>query len=379
MTEYIWKHLPYAVYMDTNGLRSAGLSLNTPWINELLSITNKYGINLCICELVLHEWCEHIFETLAKNRQKLLSSIEMLKDYNIQLPHIESKDISLPEKNDLIQIVAQKLQNYGFSIVKNWDAPISKLLTEAVTKIPPFEHGGKGFCDAVILESYVEHAKVNFSDARVIVISKDTAVRRSKDRFNSSGVTVEFLGESDIVDKLKALLEDEGITFIEEKNERLKEYILGFETEIVDFVKRQPFEVTDWMINGPFIPEEDRINGSIERLVSVRPTNIASVFGGTNPYGEEIPPDRYPVQIFVAIEIDLVVKQYGFGLYSRKRAIVQPNIVDVESPVIFEDTVDYNPKEITKTINRSISVFATLDAEKEKNNILDDLKIVKIK
>ena len=58
---------------------------------------------------------------------------------------------------------------------------------------------------------------------------------------------------------------------------------------------------------------------------------------------------------------------------------VQPDIVNEKSPVIFEDTVDYNPKEITKTIKRSVSVFATLDAEKEENNILDDLKIVKIK
>ena len=365
--------------MDTNGLRSAGQYLNKPWINELLSITNKYGISLCICELVLYEWCEHIFEILVKNRQKLLSSIKMLKDYNIQLPLIESKDISPPEKHDLIQIVTQKLENSGFSIVENWDAPLSKLLDEAVIKRQPFEHGGKGFCDAVILESYAEHAKVNFSDARVIVISNDAAVRRSKDRFNSSGVTVEFLGESDIVEKLKALLKDEVATFIEEKNERLKKYILGFESKIIDFVKKQPFEITDWIIDGLLTPEEDRINGSIERLISVRPTKITNVIGGTKPYGEEIPPDRYPVQIFVEIEIDLVVKQYGFGLYSPKRATVQPDIVNEKSPVIFEDTVDYNPKEITKTIKRSVSVFATLDAEKEENNILDDLKIVKIK
>ena len=43
MTDYVWKHLPYAIYLDTNVLRSAGHSLNKPWISELLSITNKYG------------------------------------------------------------------------------------------------------------------------------------------------------------------------------------------------------------------------------------------------------------------------------------------------------------------------------------------------
>ena len=378
MTKYIWKHLPYAVYMDTNGLYSAGQYLNKPWINELLSVTNKYCISLCICKLVLYEWCEHIFEILTKNRHKLLSSIKMLKDYNIQLPHIESKDISLPEKHDLIQIVTQKLQTSGFRIVENWETPLSKLLDEAVIKRPPFEHGGKGFCDAVILESYAQHAKVNFSDARVIVISNDAAVRRSEDRFKSLGVTVEFLGESDIVEKLKASLKDEIATFIEEKNNRLTEYIRGFESKIIDFVNRHPFEITDLNFYALLAPEEERINGSVKRLISVRPTKITNVIGGTQPYGEKIPQGRYPVQVFVEIEIELVVKPDNFGLGSLKRATVQPDIVNEKSPIIFENAIDYNPKEITKTIKKNVSVFVTLDAEKEENNILNDFKIVKI-
>jgi len=78
MTDYVWKHLPYAIYLDTNALRSAGSNLDAPWINELLSITNEYGISVCISELVLAEWCEHIIEVLKRNRQKLLSSMALL-------------------------------------------------------------------------------------------------------------------------------------------------------------------------------------------------------------------------------------------------------------------------------------------------------------
>ena len=378
MVEYIWKHLPYAVYMDTNGLRSAGPSLNKPWVNELLSVTNKYGISLCICELVLHEWCEHIFETLANNRQKLISANKILKDYNIDLPHIELKDITLPEKHEMIKIVTKKLETSGFRIVKNWDGPLSEVIAEAVIKKPPFEHGGKGFCDAVILESYAKHAKKYFSNGRVIVISKDAAVRRSSDRFNVLDVTVEFLDELDIIDKLKTLLKDEVAAFIEEKNNRLKNYIMGFQTEIINYVKQQPFEITDWMIDGPFTKEEDRINGTIEKLISVRPTKITNVIGNVQPYGEEKIPGRYPVQIYVEIEIDLVVRQYGFGLYRLKTATVQPNNVTEESPVFFEDKADYSPQLTTKTIKRSVTVYATLDAEKEERDIFDDFKIIKI-
>jgi hypothetical protein len=378
MTEYIWKHLPYAVYLDTNGLRSAGHSLKKPWVNELLSITNKYGISLCISELVLEEWCEHIIEILKGNRQKLLSSISLLKDYNIQVPTIEPQEINLPEKSELIELVTQKLINAGFKIIKNWDAPLSKLLNEAVEKRPPFEQGGKGLCDAIILESFVEHAKENFTEARVLVISNDAAVKRSEDRFKKHGITVDFLGESDIVIKLKSLLKNEVATYIEEKESRLKDYILAHGSMILDLVKKTPLKITDWMLDGHFTKEEDRIYGSIERILSVRPTKIANVVGGAPTYGEETPQDRYPVQIFVEIELDIVVSQYNFGLFMQTRAIVEPGMIDKNSPVTLEKKTNLQPQEITKTIKRSIAVYATLDGEKEKQDIFDDLRIEKI-
>ncbi len=200
MADYIWKHLPYAIYLDTNVLRSAGPRLDAQWINELLSITNKYGISLCISELVLTEWCEHIIEVLESNRQKLLSSISLLKHYDIQVPDIKPDEVNLPEKTQLIELVSQKLEKAGFDVVENWDAPLSQLLSEAVEKKPPFEQGGKGLCDAVMLESYVKHAKENFTEPRVLVISNDAAVKRSEDRFKKHGITVDFISESDIVE-----------------------------------------------------------------------------------------------------------------------------------------------------------------------------------
>ena len=194
MTHYVWKHLSYAVYMDTNVLRSAGPLLNKQWVSELLSITHEYPISLCISELVLQEWCEHIYEILNSNRQKLLSSVDLLKDYHIQVPNIESQEVNLPDKSKLVEIVTQKLINAGFAIIENWDAPLSQLLNEAVEKYPPFEHGGKGLCDAVILESYVKHAKENFSEGRVLVISNDSAVKRSENK--SMGVRPTQLTEN---------------------------------------------------------------------------------------------------------------------------------------------------------------------------------------
>jgi len=166
MTDYVWKHLPYAIYLDTNALRSAGPNLDASWINELLSITNEYGISVCISELVLSEWCEHIIGVIEGNRQKLLSSMALLRHYGISVPDIKPGEISLPGKLQLVGMVSGMMKAAGFSVIPNWDAPLSRLLNEAVAKRPPFDQGGKGLCDAVILESYAEHAKENFAKAR---------------------------------------------------------------------------------------------------------------------------------------------------------------------------------------------------------------------
>ena len=379
MATYVWKHLPYAIYMDTNALRSAGPNMDATWINELLSITNKYSMRLCISELVLAEWCEHIIGVLEGNRQKLLSSISLLKHYGITVPNINPAEISLLEKPRLKEVVSSKLKTAGFDVIPNWDAPLSRLLSEAVEKKPPFEQGGKGLCDAIILESYAEHAKNNYTNARVLVISNDSAVKRSEDRFKDLGIVVDFVSESDIVEKLKSLLKDEVATYIETKKSRLRDYILKYEPTILDFLKKTPMEITDWMLNPPLAEPEDRIYGTIEGILSVRPVRVTDVIGDAPTYGEKPAINRYPVRISVEIELNIVVREYGgFGLLGQTRAIVQPNMLDSTSPVPLEKTFYWKPREITRTIRRSVTVLATLDSEKEKMDNLDDFRIEKI-
>lgn len=383
MTDYVWKHLPYAIYLDTNALRTAGPNLDAPWINELLSITNEYGISVCISELVLSEWCEHIIGVLEGNRQKLLSAMALLRHYGISVPDIKHSEICLPGKSQLVGVVSGMMKAAGFSVIPNWDAPLSRLLNEAVAKRPPFDQGGKGLCDAVILESYAEHAKENFTKARVLVISNDGAVKRSAERFTDREIAVDFVSESEILAKLKSLLSDELSAYIEVKKSKLTAYVQAHEPEILDFIRKTPVEITDWTINPPSAEMYDRIVGTVESILSVRPVRIIDVIGGAPTYGEETAKDRYPVRISVEIELEIVVTEpgFGFGLLGgpQARAIVQPDILDSTSPVTLEKkTFDWKPREIVKTIRRALTVFATIDAQKEKTDIFDDLRIEKV-
>lgn len=380
MGGYVWKHLPYAIYLDTNALRAAGANLDAPWINELLSITNEYSTSVCISELVLAEWCEHIIEILKSHQQKLLSAVSLLKLYGIPVPDVKPEDISLPEKEELIKLATEMMNSAGLNIVPNWEAPLSRLIEEAVSKRPPFGKGGKGLCDVVIMESYATHAKKNFAKAKVLVVSNDNAVRRSDGRFKDREVDVDFVGESEIVEKLKSLLNNEAAAYLEHKKAKLKEHILTHESTILDFVRKTPLKITEWMLNPPLAKPLERISGTIESILSIRPIRIIDVIGGTPTFGEQTAEGRYPVQILVEIELDIVVSEYpaGLGLFMRTRAIVQPDMLDDKSPVTLQNSFDWTRKEFTRTIQRNLTVFATLDAEKEKTGTLDDFRIEKI-
>lgn len=382
MTDYVWKHLPSAIYLDTNALRTAGPTLDASWINELLSITNKYGISVCISELVLSEWCEHIMVVLEGKRQKLLSSITLLRHYGISVPDIRLNEISLPRNSQLVSVVSGMMKAAGFTVITNWDAPLSRLLNEAVTKRPPFDQGGKGLCDAVILESYAEHAKENFTKSRVLVISNDGAVKRSAERFKDREIAVDFVSETEIVAKLKSLLSDESSAYLEAKKSKLTAFVQAHEPEILDYIRKTPVEITDWTINPPSAELYDRIIGTVESILSVRPVEITNVIGGAPTYGEETAKNRYPIRISVEIELEIVVTEPGFGLGllgPQARAVVQPDLLDSTSPVTLEKkTYNWKPREIVKTVTRALTVVATIDAQKEKDDIFDDLRIEKV-
>lgn len=381
MTEYVWKHLPYAIYFDTNAIRSASPSLNQPWISELLSIANKYGINLYISELVLREWCKHIIETLQTNKSKLFSSLSLLGEYGIKVPNIDVEQVSLPDQKVLIETVRTKMSDMGFEFIQNWDAPLSHLLDEAVDKIPPFEHGGKGLCDAVILESYANHAKGTFDNPRVLLVSRDEAVRNSKGRFTKYGIAVEFLKENEVVNKLKSLLTDEVAAYTEEQATKLTNYVCQYENQVLDHARETPIHLSDWFLNPPGLDEQNKIRGSINKVLSVKPTRILQVVGGSPAYGIKVPDDRYPLQIYVEFEIDIMVSDYTTGAFQQMmqtRAIVQPNMLEDASPIELNSTFNLTQQERAQSIKRTVTFYATIDAKKEKEGIYDDFKIEKI-
>ncbi len=375
MAEYQRKHLPDAVYLDSNILRSAGHNLNKPWMSELLSITGKYGIELCIPELVLGEWCEYLLELINKNQQKIFSAITILDEYEINIPEIPESSIKLPDKENLIEIVQKRLNNAGFKIIKNAEPSLTQLINEAVCKMPPFEKRGKGFCDAIILESYIVHAGSNFTNARILVISNDEAVLRSKERFENKGINVTFAKEAEIVNKLKSLLDNEVASYIEERDRQLTEFIMSHEKTIMEFVQKTPLKITDWWLEGT-LTGEDRIDGTIQRILSAKPTRITDVVGGAPIYGKKISTGRYSVKIFVEIELEIEVSRSTFlSAMLEPRAIAQPKMIEKDSPLTLGISRNWQQQDVILTIKRSVTVESSLNEDKAQKGEFEDLKL----
>jgi len=258
------------------------------------------------------------------------------------------------------------MTDMGFAFVENWDAPLSQLLDEAVDKVPPFEHGGKGLCDAVILESYANHAKMTFSDPRILLISRDEAVKKSKIRFTKLGIQVDFLNETEVVNKLKSLLKDEVFAYTEEQATKLTNFVRQYEERILEHVRKTPININDWFLNPLHLDEQSKIRGTINKVLSVKPTKLLQVVGGTPVFGVKIPEERYPLQIYVELELEIAVSDYTTGALQRMwqpRAVIQPNAIDGVAPVELSSTFNLAaPQEVIQSIKRTTTLNATIDA-----------------
>ncbi len=379
MPKTVWKGFTYAIYLDTNALIASGPFLDQQWINELLSITNEFKIDICVSELVVSEWCENILNVLKNSKQSLISQNTLLKHFGIGVPEIKSDEIQIPDKNKLYEILSLKLKNIGFKIIPNWDAPLSILLNEAVTKKLPFVDGGKGFCDAVILESFIKHAKENYKgNLNIFVVSKDKAVISSEERFNKHGINVVFCDHQSIIEKLKSVLSEEIAAFIQRKKEKLLEQIKTHKKEIFDYIEKSPLPISDFMLLVMKRDKEERFDGEISKILSIKPIEIYDAIGGLPTYKEQFPSDRYPIMIMIDIELTVVIKKYDSNaLLFQTRALIQPSAIDPNSPIILKDRNYNEPQEIIRSIKRYMSILATIDAVKEKDNLFEDFRIEK--
>jgi len=377
MAKYNLKFMPMAIYLDTNILRNAGFDLSQSWMIELRAFAKDLSMKLNIPELVLDEWTKIILDELNLNRNNLLSAARFLGDYNVILPDFDESEARLPEWISLKEIIRGRLEDSGFEIIENWSGNMDQLISEALCKFPPFVKGDKGFCDAIILESIILHASRFVKDARIMVISNDKGVRSSDKRFAKYDINVTFADGSDVIEKLKTSLDDETAE-LQKYNERLLfDFVKGKEDIIIEFIKKAPLKFTDsWLQSFG----DNRISGTVESVLRVKPARVSKVVGGVQYWQTKTLPGRYPVDIWVATELDVLVHDLNiYGTFYEPRAIEVPENINEQTPLDLENRFYWPPRTVKQTITRDVHIEATVNEEGVESGDFEDLKLESVR
>lgn len=305
--DQVRQHLFDAVVLDTNALTSMGFPLGSAWFSELCEICKRADVPIAVIDITLDEWTAQHQSMLRGKWSKArdcLRFIAQISGTPIALP-----EIALPDNSAVKQFLKSQLEAQEVDIVETQPQGVTDYIGEALNKTSPFEQGGKGFMDAVILDSIVTYAKTLNTRPRILVVSDDSAVLRSQDRFNRSGVEVEFAKRAEAKEKAATSLSLAESEFVKQRDAALLNHVRESESRILQTFKQKPIKIGNHALQTAL--KQAKLGSLIpERIVGLRPQGVETV---TVLYG--IPEsvaglDRYRVDVNVLCEVDVVLRSY---------------------------------------------------------------------
>jgi predicted nucleic acid-binding protein len=307
-----------AVYLDTNVLIDLSHGDTSVDFIELRSLLELHHVGLFVPETVVKEFIQYRIKDT-------LDQIERLKAASRKIGRLLGRDpLSHEEPQDVEATINEKMMNYlrdtGIEMVKTPDIPLETLIDMAVKKQPPFEEKGeKGFRDAVILFSIIDHMKTNiFSDA--ILVSVDPIFNHKEiiDRFKEKGQNV-LIGKSfaEAKDQVKRQMDANLRVQGTQRKKDIKSFLnTQFET-ISDYVLKNAGSTEDFL-KGEFLAS-GTFSGAIKKVLAIRPREISDAICGYLKKSE--PPEEgcESITFSVSTELDLLVEQHGMLTALAKR------------------------------------------------------------
>lgn len=366
--------LPHAIYYDANALIRIPHTLQDPSFEAVVGFAKEYRIELFLPDVVWFEWLHRLFEKL----QHRLTEIEK------HAKHVESilgrpiLDYERPDRDKVLAELTEKqmdrIRAAGFQMAETPNLEIAELLAQAITKQPPFQSGGKGFRDAVIVETAARHAAGKYDHPRILVISNDNAVQESTSRFKDRGVDVVICSAEKALDVLRASLSEAVTKTYELAKEAAIEFLSKHQDSVFKFITASEISLSS-LESGmkevcPFgFP-------TIRRLDAVRPIKVASALPGFPPLGVELPPNRYPLPFNVEVEFDLTIDYLMVGSTDRRSIPLGRPVAVEELPSSSRPNRKLEPESVTLVCD--IRVEATVSTEGARDRSYKDLQMTKV-
>lgn len=226
------------IYFDTSVLRAEGWPRLSTKLRSCLQLARTLGVRIFLPCVVEQELEAGWTRDLDKASEEVKGKINKLEKY--LLGH--KIEANIPTRDCIVQIYRSATQDakneVSLESIPLTKVPLETLVERAIAKQPPFEEQGKGFQDAVIYFSILDHLDDGTSEAAVLVardkVYTDSAVAKlAQDR----GLKIEVFTSVEDLDKTLITWLDKAVRGLyEQDREKAKKALEDRRSEIESFI-----------------------------------------------------------------------------------------------------------------------------------------------
>lgn len=303
----------------------------------------------------------------------MLSAARTLGDYvDKQTVNVTSPDsVALGDAVEHVQ--RSRLKAAGFVEAPTPSVDARELLPLAVRYVRPFGEKDRGFKDAMILRTIVEHAK-GLAPGPILVVSNDDVFHEPevRDQLTAAGLTCVVVRNLEAAAaSLEAGLDEAGKEYLEEEAERAKAFLETRQTDIFERVMKA--HVTEEFIKGqgPLSTIATfSFLSTFERVRQVRPMGITQVSRGHVLGSRHKVGNRVPITFYVKVAFDVMEREIPVSpLFGGSPPAIPLDAIDYTVPPMrglpgLSAFAPAAPVLVDKTYEREIGVEAWLTEDK---------------
>lgn len=293
--------IPRIIYLDTNAVREAGFDFSADWFVQLRVETRDLNVTFAIPQLVADE----VSQSVAV---KCIEAAAKIKDHSLYIERVTRipMDLIVYSSEALTKrafdTTRQRIRDCGIVVFANSSPSVDELIARAVTKVPPFQSGDRGFRDYVIIDSIGAHARSELTDDQIMVVSSDKVFQLGvRTLITEDHKRVIICSPHDAAGEFKKCYSNALRIFREEQEAITKQFLEQSRNAIFEYVRKQT--VFDWVLR---FGNKELQHKTIRRLNDFRPKCIAWAHPRVS---DEDAGERIPMLFGVVVELDLLVSE----------------------------------------------------------------------
>lgn len=243
---------PTVVYVDANAIFGIGPKLDSADLSKLRDLAREAGIELLVPETARLEVLRKFRVAHAEKAAQFASADKALRRSEI----VSREPLDFDEQASVsvfADAIAKRFDSVGWRTIDTPDVNVRNLMIRAVEREVPFTEDGKGFRDAVIIETIADEFSKRGVPERLLLVTqnvKDFEPSGLSSRAASAGHTLQITSGF-----------DSAVSIINEDLRRIgKNYVQSDQKTILAFARKHANEIRDYL-QREYAPIELGIRG----------------------------------------------------------------------------------------------------------------------